>query len=94
MFPSQRRALFDRLSKTSIGDYVANATKLGVADIMNQFLPPSFFKENFRKICGKMEELSLQELDNIEQFPDAIVSLHMLFIFSFFYLDQIKECVK
>ena len=74
MFPSQRRAMFDKLSKTSIDAFVSKATKFGVGDVMIQFLPTRRFKESFQKNRKKWDELFSEQLNNVKQFPDDIVS--------------------
>jgi hypothetical protein len=94
MFPSQRRAMFDKLSKTSIDAFVSKATKFGVGDVMIQFLPTKRFKESFQKNRKKWDELFSEQLNNVKQFPDDIVSS----VYSFYssnsnsnYLLQIRK---
>jgi hypothetical protein len=76
MFPSQRHALFKKLSKKSIGDFISNVTKLDVAESMLEFLPPNVFKANIAEIRIQMGKLSSQDLANVVYFPNSIVSLH------------------
>ena len=79
MFPSQRHAIFKKLYKTSVGDFVANVTKLDVAEEMLEFMPPDLFRSSLPAIREKLNQLSDQDLVNVAYFPASLV------IFSFYF---------
>ena len=74
MFPSQRHALFKKLFKRSVGDFVSNVTKFDVAESMLEFMPPNVFKANIAEIRIQMGNLSTQDLANVAYFPSSLVS--------------------
>lgn len=81
MFPSQRHAIFKKLYKTSIGDFVANVTKLDVAEEMLEFMPPDLFRTSLPAIREKLNKMSVQELFNVVYFPPPLVCLPRLTFF-------------
>ena len=75
MFPSQRRALYQKSVKSSVGQFVAAVTQNDVEESMLELMPPSLFKDNIADIRDNLGKLTAQELVNVAYFPNALVSL-------------------
>jgi hypothetical protein len=80
MFPSQRHALYKKLFRTSVGDFVANVTKLDVAEEMMEFMSPELFRARLPEIREKLNKLSEEELVNVVYFPLSLVSINLLMV--------------
>ena len=80
MFPSQRRVLYEKSIKSSVGQFVGAVTQNDVEESMLEFMPPSVFKTNIADIRDNIGKLSAQEMVNVVYFPNALVSL---VVFSF-----------
>jgi len=79
MYPSQRHALFKKLYKTSISDFVANVTSLDVAEEMLEFMSPNIFRSSLPEIRDKLNKLQDKDLVNVVYFPNALVILSLTF---------------
>jgi hypothetical protein len=78
MFPSQRRALYQKLVKSSVGQFVSTVTVNDVEESMLELMPPSTFKANIGDIRDNIRKLSAQEMVNVAYFPNALVSFLIL----------------
>ena len=71
LFPSEQRAIFEKLSAISVSDFVANVTSRDVSSVALKFLPPKILRQNFGKIRRKIDPKFLK---NVETFPPHLVS--------------------
>jgi hypothetical protein len=69
LFPSVRRAVFERLSKTSVSGFVVNATAPGVTDVMLKFLPPKIFKRHLQEVRSLQPDM----VNTFARFPPVLV---------------------
>ena len=74
MFPSQRRALYQRSMKSSVGQFVSAVTKNDVEESMLELMPPSVFKANIADIRDNIAKLTAEEAFNVAYFPNTLVS--------------------
>ena len=81
LFPSQRRAIFEKLSGASVSGFVANVTTSGVEDVMLRFLPPRIFKRHLKEVAQSLDSRNLS--DAVSRFPPALVTN-----FYYFYLPN------
>ena len=79
MFPSQRRVLYEKSIKSSVGQFVGAVTQNDVEESMLEFMPPSVFKTNIADIRDNIGKLTAQEMVNVVYFPNALVSSVVIF---------------